>query len=78
MRVELNKEELSWDLDSLERWNQTPMIYTVEPALVTTCLQRPHFLIPLEVFLSLKHNLKEPVYNGHFFMFPLGGRYRQV
>ena len=34
---------------------------SVKPALVTTCLQRPHLLFPLENGFSLEHVLKEPV-----------------
>ena len=48
--------------------------YTVKPALVTTCLQRPpvyikHIFCSLENGFSLKHVLKEPVYKIHWFCF---------
>ena len=43
---------------------------TVKPALVTTCLQRPHFLFPFKNCFSLNHVLKEPIYKDHFLCFP--------
>ena len=58
-------------------------LYTVNPALVTTCLQRPHFFVSLENGFSLNHVLnnmstKTTCQQGPLFVFPLGGRYRQV
>ena len=46
-----------------------PSYSSVKPALVTTCLQRPHFFVPHENSFSLKHVRKEPVYKDHFLCF---------
>ena len=40
-------------------------VNTVRPALVTTCLKRPYFLLPLKRILN-ETVLKEPVYEDHF------------
>ena len=48
----------------------TGQVYAVEPAVSTTCIERPlvhkyHIYIPLENWFSLKPVLKEPVYKDH-------------
>ena len=50
---------------------------TVKPALVTTCLQRPHFLFPLKM-VSHWNMYWRNLSTVPLFVFPVGGRYRQV